>query len=282
VLERTSGEARHDWLLLQLVKPPATLPTKPLVPRTDPVKVGEKVYLIGVPYSDKQSAQRVYEGVVTARPKPNYFTYDFKPAVKIAGFSGAPIVDANGLLVGHGVSMSKTLKQENGLEVEFGGEDASLALQLWEHRNDAPATKPADALHLALPAGWVAKQSKIPTVVQFAEYPPLVAFFELVAEPKSDYSDTTDLMKWAALSKSVARQQSKLGNRQETELNRGSVAGHPTVEYEMTGESNGVKFRFRMIMLECNGCFCKFVCWTTPSHWDDAQPKFEEVVAALK
>jgi hypothetical protein len=282
VAERTSGETRHDWLLLHLVNNPTKLPATPLVPRIDPVKIGERVYLVGVPYSDRKSAQNVYEGIVTARPSANYFTYDVKPPVHIAGFSGAPIVDANGLLVGHGVSRSKELKQVNGLEVEFGGEDATLALELWRHRNDPPATKPADSLHLTLPQGWITKQSKLPNVIQFAEYPPLVAYFELVASPKADFSDDMTLMKWAALSRSTAAKTSKLENRSETELKTGSVAGRSTVEYEITGEIKGVKLRYRMIMLECNGCYCRLICWTTPSHWDEAQPKFEEVVRLLK
>src|SRR3954447_17925429 len=145
--ERTNAEVLHDWLLLRISGAPAKLPSTPLIPRSDPVRVGETVYLVGVPYSDRSSAQNVYKGVVTARPKDNYFTYEFAPPVHIAGFSGAPIVDEKGLLVGHGVSMSPELKQKDGLEIEFGGEDASLALELWKHRNDGPTTKPADAIH---------------------------------------------------------------------------------------------------------------------------------------
>jgi hypothetical protein len=282
VAEKTGGETRHDWLLLHLLNNPKQLPATPLIPRTDPVKVGEKVFLIGVPYTDRKSPQHVYQCVVTARPGTNYFIYDLKPPIHISGFSGAPIVDANGLLVGHGVSMTKQLKQENGLEVEFGGEDASLALELWRHRNDPQAVKPADALHLVLPEGWVSKQSKIPSVLQFAEYPPLTAFIELLADSKADLSDATDLMKWATLMKSSAAKTSKLENRSETELKSGSVAHQPTIEYEVTGEIKGVKLRYRMISFERNGCFCKLICWTSPSHWDDAQPKFEEIVQSVK
>lgn len=280
--ERTNGEVQHDWLLLRINGTPAKLPSTPLVPRPDSVKVGETVYLVGVAYSDRQSAQNVYKGVVTARPKDHYFTYEFDPPVHIAGFSGAPIVDENGLLVGHGVSMSPDLKQKNGLEIEFGGEDASLALELWKHRNDPPTTRPADAVHLELPEGWTPKTPKFGTVLQFAEYPPLIAFIELVVEPKADFSDDTDLRKWASKIKAITARSTKLSNRAETELNAGNIGGRKTIEYEVAGENNGVKFRFRMIMLEVNGCFCKFACWTTPSHWEDAQPKFEEVVQRLR
>ncbi|HEY7091020.1 MAG TPA: serine protease [Tepidisphaeraceae bacterium] len=282
LVERRNGEATHDWLLLHLKDKTSKLPATPLVPRTDPVKVGEKVFLIGVPYSDERSAQNVYEGVVTARPKPNYFTYEFRPPVHIPGFSGAPIVDANGLLVGHGVSMSSELKKQNGMEIEFGGEDASLALDLWKHRNDAPAINPADAVHLTLPEGWTPRQSKLPNVLQFGEFRVLTAFAELSAEAKADYSDDTDLMKWAADVKSRTAAGSNLSNRQETELKAGNIGGHKTAEYEISGDIKTTKVRYRIIMLELNGCFCKLMCWTTPNHWDEAQGKFEEVVQSVK
>ena len=246
------------------------------------MRVGETVYLVGVPYSDRSSAQKVYKGVVTARPKDNYFTYEFAPPVHIAGFSGAPIVDEKGLLVGHGVSMSPELKQKDDLEVEFGGEDASLALELWKHRNDGPTTKPADAIHLTLPEGWAPKMSKSAKVLQFAEYPPLIAYFELVAEPKADFSDETDLMRWASLVKANAAKSSTLTDRAETELKAGSIGGRKTVEYEIAGEIKGVQLRYRIVMLEANGCFCKVSCWTTPRHWNDAQSKFEEIVRRLR
>ncbi len=197
--ENTSRENAHDWLLLRLVDPRVKLPATPLTPRLKPAQVGETVYLIGVPYTDQNSAQNVYKGVVTARPHRSYFTYEFSPPVHISGFSGAPIVDANGLLLGHAVSMGTDLKQKDGLEIEFGAEDASLAVQLWQHHSDPPTTQPADAVRLDLPTGWVTRQSKLPNVLKYAEYPAALAYFELVAFDKADTQDDLDLMSCAAL-----------------------------------------------------------------------------------
>ena len=280
--ERSSGEKFHDWLLLHLAGSSAKLPATPLIPRTDPIQIGEKVFLIGVSYADQDSAQNVYEGVITSRPKSNYFTYEFHPPVHINGFSGAPIVDRNGLLVGHGVSRTTPLKQENGMEVEFGGEDASLALQLWLHRSDSPATQPADAFHVQLPPGWVAKVSKLPGSLQFAEYPPLLAYAELTAESKADLGDTTDLAYWAKLSQARTAKASKLQNREETNLHGGRIGDRDVLEYETTGEVREVKLQYRHILFECNGCYCSVTCWTVPSHWDDAQAKFNEFARAIK
>ena len=131
-------EGGHDWLLLHLADRAVSLPATVLTPRLRPAQVGETVYLVGVPYDDHSSLQNVYKGVVTARPSKNYFTYEFEPPVHISGFSGAPILDADGLLVGHGVARGQ-LKQRDGREVEFGGEDAATAVWAWRHRNDPPA-----------------------------------------------------------------------------------------------------------------------------------------------
>ncbi len=138
-------ERGHDWLLLSLADGPAALPSVPLTPRYAPAAVGERVFLVGVPYDDPAAAQHVYAGTVTARPLRGYFTYTFTPPVHIAGFSGAPIVDAHGLLLGHGVSRG-LLKQVGDKEVEFGGEDVGIAVWLWDHRYDVvlpPTSRPA-------------------------------------------------------------------------------------------------------------------------------------------
>jgi hypothetical protein len=275
-------EASSDWLLLNLVNPNAALPSTPLTPRLKAAVVGETVYLVGVPYSDEKSAQNVYKGVVTARPGKNYFTYDFDPPVHIPGFSGAPIIDENGLLVGHGVSMSPTLKQKDGLEIEFGGEDAALAVQVWKHRNDPPATQPADAVKLDLPDGWVPKVSKSARVLKVAAIPSLGAYFELFAYSKSEFDDDEDLAAWAGTFKSNFVNTTSLTNHQETDLSAGNIGGRNTLEFNATGTVLGIPLRYRIISFELNGCFCRVVCWSTLPHWDEAQPKFEEVVKAIK
>ena len=271
----------HDWLLLKLLDAHAKLPSTPLTPRLKPIGVGEKVYLVGVPYSDTDSAQNVYTGIVTARPRKNYFTYEFTPPVHIPGFSGAPIVDGHGLLVGHGVSMGSELKQKDGMEVEFGGEDASLAVALWEHRNDPPPVDPASVIRMELPPGWIAKTAKSGKVIKFAENPGLIAFFEVVGEPKAEFDSDVDLMAWARMVKTNRTKVSTLQDRQETGLKPGNIGGHPTLEYEISGHLK-YAYRFRVTMLELNGCYCEVTCWTTPSHWEAAQPEFRQLVETME
>ncbi len=273
-------ENTHDWLLLHLADPSAIYPSAPLTPRSRPAQIGETIYLVGVPYSDHHSPQNIYKGVVTARPFLTYFKYEFTPPVHISGFSGAPIVDSHGLLIGHGVSKFE-LKQQDGLEVEFGGEDSSVALSLWKHRNDPATTKPITAIRLDLPDGWVTMPKKA-GVLKFARHPDTAACLELVTEAKDDFADGVDLMAWARLVKANATRGSTLVNREETDLKEGKIGDRATVEYEITGEFLIAKLHYRIILVELNGHYCKFIFWTTPSHWDDAQQVFEDAVKTLK
>lgn len=122
----TENEDSHDWLLMS-IKPSAKLPALPLTMRMEPVQVGETVYLIGVPYSEPKSAQNVYRGVVTKRAFKDRFRYTLSVPVELRGFSGAPIVDADGRVVG---MMTIWFKGEHvdGKDVDGGGEDAATAL----------------------------------------------------------------------------------------------------------------------------------------------------------
>lgn len=282
--EKSSGASGHDWLLLRLADSKAKLPATPLTPRTTPARIGETVYLIGVPYSDKQSSQNVYKGVVTARPRQHYFTYEFTPPVEIRGFSGAPIVDKDGLLLGHGVSMSEKLKQKDGLEIEFGGEDATLAIELWQHRDDSPPALPSDVLHLDLPRGWIDSPTlkPKPPVLRIVENLPLVAYCELVSQSKGDFAEGHTLAEWAKAAKAASGKSSKLQNRQETELHPNKVGDRQTLEYEITGQLRNVPIHYRVVNLERNGCFCKLVFWTTESHWQANQGVFDQVVNSLR
>jgi hypothetical protein len=118
--------------------------------------------------------------------------------------------------------------------------------------------------------------------VQFAVHEDAGAYFELVVEPRSDFAESDDLTAYARLVKEATAKRSKLVNRRETELRERNVAGRATVEYEVTGEFEGLKLHYRYIILSVGDYFCQLVCWTTPSHWQGAQEKFDELVSRLK
>ena len=115
---------RKDWLILNVAGGRDHYPAHPLTARKEPVKVGETVYLVGVPYSDRTSSQNVYKGKVTQRALGNSFRYDIDPPVDIRGFSGAPIIDERGHVVGV-MSLWFNPKMKGGKDLESGGEDVA-------------------------------------------------------------------------------------------------------------------------------------------------------------
>ena len=128
-LARSTQDPRgNDWLLLAL-KSGTPLPAKPLKVRPKPISVGEDVFLIGVPYSDEKSSQNVYKGNVTERPFADRFRYTISPPVDITGFSGAPIVDKDGFVVGvFGIWFERQKKGDDDLV--GGGEDIISGLRV--------------------------------------------------------------------------------------------------------------------------------------------------------
>jgi hypothetical protein len=118
-----------DWLVLSLKAPLGALPAVPLRMRHEPAALGERVYLVGCPYSERSCRQNVYAGIVTRRGEGDRFRYDLTPAVDIRGFSGAPILDAGGHVLGFMTVWFDT-KQEGGKDLEAGAEDAATALAL--------------------------------------------------------------------------------------------------------------------------------------------------------
>lgn len=117
-----------DWILLKVKNEGNPLPSTPLALRPTPVEIGEEIFLAGVPYSQRNSAQNIYRGRVTQRKAPDWFRYDLDTPVNIVGFSGAPILDKKGLVVGvMTVWFKPKMNGENFLEA--GGQDAVYVAQ---------------------------------------------------------------------------------------------------------------------------------------------------------
>ena len=91
------------WLGLKLASAPALLPASPVKLRHNPPAAGETVYLVGLPYDDRTGAsQHLYAGTVTAAQQedPSLFGFTLQVPFKLTGFTGAPIVDVRGEVVG--------------------------------------------------------------------------------------------------------------------------------------------------------------------------------------
>jgi hypothetical protein len=117
----------RDWLLLSIKPSAAKLPAVPLRLREAPVQVGEAVFLVGCPYVETGCRQNVYAGTVKERRHGDRFRYDLIPPVDIRGFSGAPILDESGLVVGV-MTVWFDAKKVAGKYLEAGGEDAAAVL----------------------------------------------------------------------------------------------------------------------------------------------------------
>jgi hypothetical protein len=114
-------EENLDWLILS-IKNADPLPAYPLRLRKEPVRVGETVFLLGCPYVEQNCKQNVYTCTVTERAFGDRFRYDIEPAVDIRGFSGAPIIDENGYVVGV-MTVWFDPKMSGDSFLEAGGED---------------------------------------------------------------------------------------------------------------------------------------------------------------
>ncbi|MEO1266872.1 MAG: serine protease [Myxococcota bacterium] len=88
-----------DWLMLSMPANGRRVST-PLRPRRNRARVGERVYLIGCPYSETTCQQNVYPCTVDGLEGDGFLCIPDDDGIALQGFSGAPLVDARGLLVG--------------------------------------------------------------------------------------------------------------------------------------------------------------------------------------
>jgi hypothetical protein len=86
-----------DWLVMSVPAQKGPFPAEQLLARESPLVPGETIYVFGVPY-DEHSAQNVYKGTVLQRRDNAEFEFQIDGTVATRGFSGAPIMDANGQL----------------------------------------------------------------------------------------------------------------------------------------------------------------------------------------
>ncbi len=92
-----------DWLAMQLPADHPPLPVVPLKLRRTLLSANEEIYLVGLPYDDNTGVtQQVYRGhlIPSNQTKPGQFAFVADANVDFTGFRGAPVLDAEGLVVG--------------------------------------------------------------------------------------------------------------------------------------------------------------------------------------
>jgi S1-C subfamily serine protease len=93
------AQLEEDILLLNVVKNSSNV--LPLLPATKPLAKGEKAYLIGCPYFQEDCKQNVYELTYKGYQRRGmWLNFDLSQELAISGFSGAPIVNGQGKVVG--------------------------------------------------------------------------------------------------------------------------------------------------------------------------------------
>lgn len=95
---KPDASADIDALVFSVV-PMSVWPVEVLVPADEPARAGDTVYVVAVQYSE-HVPQNVYRGTVYGDGTATDLYYEIDPAVDTVGFSGAPVVDAKGRLVG--------------------------------------------------------------------------------------------------------------------------------------------------------------------------------------
>lgn len=122
----------RDWLILNVAGSSGSLPAKPLRLRQRPVTEGETVFMVGCSYADSNATQNVYKGIITKRYYKDYWRFDIHPSVELPGFSGAPILDKDGLVVGLVTVYFDDPKKQGEKWLESGGEDVGSLIEAIE------------------------------------------------------------------------------------------------------------------------------------------------------
>lgn len=122
----------RDWLVLALKTPSAPSAVIPLRLRQKPVAEGETVFMVGCSYANSEATQNVYKGKVTKRYYRDYWRFDIDPPVELPGFSGAPILDKNGLVAGVVTVYFNDPKMRGDKWLEAGGQDVGSIYEAFQ------------------------------------------------------------------------------------------------------------------------------------------------------
>lgn len=89
----------RDWLLFTIKEKSESI--QPLRFRTTPMEQGEKIFIVGWRYSDKDCPQVIYEGnYVQSEDGAVIISTEVLADNTIPGLSGSPVIDSNGDVIG--------------------------------------------------------------------------------------------------------------------------------------------------------------------------------------
>jgi hypothetical protein len=107
---------KRDWLLFTTRQRSPNI--QPLQFRIAPLQPGEKVFIVGWRYSDKDCTQRIYEGrFVESLDGSLLISTEVLADNAMPGLSGAPVIDSSGCLIG--LMSRKHGKMEEPSSIEY-------------------------------------------------------------------------------------------------------------------------------------------------------------------
>ncbi len=114
-----------EWWVFELEKPHKKV--QRLKVRTSPVKKGESVFFVGCPYKEKDCVQNIYVGEVSSTTE-KMIGIKYEPMVNVAGFSGGPLLDANGELIG--LLCQASFDKKKGVHTFIKAENTDYLLEI--------------------------------------------------------------------------------------------------------------------------------------------------------
>ena len=91
--------SQRDWLLFSVKQKSKNI--QPLKFRTDPLRPGEPVFIVGWRYTDTSCTQRTYEGnYVESQEGSVIISTKLLSDNRMPGLSGSPVIDSNGRVIG--------------------------------------------------------------------------------------------------------------------------------------------------------------------------------------
>lgn len=163
-----------DWLIFSVKERSEKI--QPLKLRTTPLEGGEKIYVTGWRYTEKDCPQLVYEGRYV-KPLPGAIVIDIKALAenKVPGLSGSPVFDGDGLVIG--IMSSGYGKMQKAASTDYVekilGESRPAAPE--KTRHEWPRFRGPGGLgktdHAKPPTEWNGKGSKTSNILWKAPIP---------------------------------------------------------------------------------------------------------------
>jgi len=106
------------------------------------------------------------------------------------------------------------------------------------------------------------------------------AYCTVLTEPKSDFADDIDLMRFSEVTREIMVE--SLKDSKEEGPEQLTLSGQPAVRYVINGTMDSVKVRYWHVSIESEEHFHQVILWSLPSRFDGNVRDFEAVLASIR